>query len=232
MWSHHPSQRRITNFHLNDLEGICAREGIDLSTVRLPQQTPPPETTTLFDPTGPAVVSIASPVSPVTPRTSEVKGQDPHSNDVSQPDHRSMVKSFGLNGPLPQSQQLPHLSQILPPYPVAPQSLNVILSTNDTEDISVGSASLISGRDRYAGGGIGGSRLLSPRHVTDWQIGVFRRASMSSGSTGVEPVEIWLPRDLAMTRHIVDVYFERYVLAAPMDPMLTVMQAQHPSSCL
>lgn len=73
----------------------------------------------------------------------------------------------------------------------------------ESEDLAVGSGGLSSGRDRAL------TESSPPRNPAHW-VKVHMRPSSSLYTSNASPtIEIWLPKDRAMVKHIVHIYFQR-----------------------
>ncbi|KAJ7475675.1 fungal-specific transcription factor domain-containing protein [Mycena latifolia] len=121
--------------------------------------------------------------------TTDIKGQDPNSNDMS--NTQSLAKNFGVSADI----------------------VSVIAANHvDKEDLAVGSSGLTSGRDRSI------HEAAVPRDPAHWVTVTVRRGSNAFANpphlATVIPelpgaMDIWLPKDRKMVNAIVDVYFSR-----------------------
>ncbi|KAJ7104305.1 fungal-specific transcription factor domain-containing protein [Mycena belliarum] len=144
-----------------------------------------------YPPPGPTAVPGPAP----RPVTTDIKGQDPNSNDLS--NTQSLAKNFG----------------------VSPDIVSVIASNNvDKEDLAVGSSGLTSGRDRTI------HEATVPRDPAHWVTVTVRRGSNAAAhpphiSTVIPELpgalDVWLPKDRKMVTAIVDVYFTRLNIHRP-----------------
>lgn len=126
---------------------------------------------------------------PVQRGTTATKGTDPNGNDMSNTE--ALAKNFGVSAAI--------VNNIMDAAP------------HDKEDLAVGSSGLSSGRDRSIG------ETTIPRDASHWVALSVRRNSTSSGApntlsiyrptSNASTVEVWLPKDRNMVKHIVDVYF-------------------------
>ncbi|OCH90336.1 hypothetical protein OBBRIDRAFT_755152 [Obba rivulosa] len=117
----------------------------------------------------------------------DIPGQDPLSHDMSST--QALAKSFGVSHAIMEDIRLP------PP---------------DKEDLAVGAIGLISGRDRDFG------EPSLPRDTSKWVSVSMRRNSIvapppsePSGAPNAASVPVWLPKDRAMVRTVLDAYFTR-----------------------
>ncbi|TFK91381.1 hypothetical protein K466DRAFT_573711 [Polyporus arcularius HHB13444] len=136
---------------------------------------------------------LGPPPSGAPPRPSsphEIRGQDPHSHDMS--NTQALAKTFG----------------------VASAIMNdVTIPPTDKEDLAVGSSGLTSGRDRDL------NEPSLPRDASKWVSVSMRRNSISSASSpGGSPaqpatagsnVAIWLPKSRETVNIILEAYFTR-----------------------
>ncbi|EIN04953.1 hypothetical protein PUNSTDRAFT_146228 [Punctularia strigosozonata HHB-11173 SS5] len=139
---------------------------------------------------------------PIGPADQEVRGQDPQNYDIS--NTQALAKSFGVSPSLMTDIKLVRPGQ------------------DDREDLAVGSSGLSSGRDRSIS-----EAALPPRDPAKWvSVAMRRRDSLAAPPPpNAQPyappqnsVAIWLPRDRAMVRRILDVYFDRLNYHRPVYP--------------
>ncbi|KAI0315187.1 hypothetical protein OF83DRAFT_1133138 [Amylostereum chailletii] len=124
----------------------------------------------------------------------DIKGGDPRLNDMSS--NLTLAKNFGVS-------------------PQIVQDLKLQTQATDKEDIAVGSAALISGRDRDM------NETALPRDPTKWVHLSLRRNSIiapptsptasptTAPATTTPVVHMWLPKDREMVHRILDSYFDR-----------------------
>ncbi|CAK5268770.1 unnamed protein product [Mycena citricolor] len=134
---------------------------------------------------------------PSPPRTviPDIKGQDPHSNDLS--NTQALAKNFGVSADI----------------------VSVIASNQvDREDLAVGSSGLTSGRDRTI------HETSIPRDPAHWVTVTVRRGSNAFVNPPhiatviphqVASIDIWLPKDRKMVNVIVGIYFARLNIHRP-----------------
>ncbi|TFK50055.1 hypothetical protein OE88DRAFT_1726606 [Heliocybe sulcata] len=129
-------------------------------------------------------------VRPSTTGAENIKGGDPLTNDMSNP--QALAKSFGVSAAL-----------------VNDLKLNPNAGVADLrEDLAVGAAGLISGRDRDI------TESAAPRDTAKWVSVPMRRNSViamspTAAAAALNNVPVWLPKDRNMVKHVVDVYFTR-----------------------
>ncbi|KAJ7052505.1 fungal-specific transcription factor domain-containing protein [Mycena amicta] len=152
---------------------------------------PPPEYYAHIN-TRPPAYSTRSSSEPTSPRTNELRGQDPNSNDLS--NTQALAKNFGVSADI----------------------VSVIAANHvDREDLAVGSSGLSSGRDRSL------HEAATPRDPAHWVTVTVSNAFANpphietvipdlSGS-----MDVWLPKDRSMVEAIVDVYFTRLNIHRP-----------------
>ncbi|KAJ7127164.1 hypothetical protein C8R44DRAFT_733798 [Mycena epipterygia] len=139
----------------------------------------------------PAAANASAPRSILT----DIKGQDPNSNDMS--NTQSLAKNFGVSADI----------------------VSVIAANQvDKEDLAVGSSGLTSGRDRSI------HEAAIPRDPAHWLTVTVRRGSNAFANpphiATVAPnlpgaMDIWLPKDRKMVNTIVSVYFEHLNIHRP-----------------
>ncbi|KAI0749850.1 fungal-specific transcription factor domain-containing protein [Daedaleopsis nitida] len=122
------------------------------------------------------------------PSPHEIRGQDPHSHDMS--NTQALAKTFGVATAIMNDVNIPPL---------------------DKEDLAVGSAALISGRDREM------CEPSLPRDASKWITVSMRRNSVSGAPLNSSPVQtpagstvsVWLPKSRDNIVDILDAYFTR-----------------------
>ena len=142
---------------------------------------------------------------PVPPRQStdgnDIRGQDPKSNDMSNTQvHFPLSGSFIVS--LRTSQALAKNFGV---HAAIVNDLKLITAALEPEDLAVGSGGLSSGRDRDV------VETTVPRNAGHW-IRVNLRKIDVVGLPAIGPgsgVDIWLPKDRAMVKRVVDIYFTR-----------------------
>ncbi|KAH7884597.1 fungal-specific transcription factor domain-containing protein [Phlebopus sp. FC_14] len=117
----------------------------------------------------------------------EVKGQDPQSLDMS--DTRAIAKSFGVHPLIVNETQL--------------------ATSNDKEDLAVGSNGLTSGRDQAI------TEASVPRDPSKWISISVAASNAGSPSTTASKLNLWLPKDRKMVNNVVDVYFNHLNIHRP-----------------
>ncbi|KAK0213872.1 fungal-specific transcription factor domain-containing protein [Armillaria fumosa] len=130
--------------------------------------------------------------------TTDIKGQDPKSNDMS--NTQSLAKNFGVS------------AAIVSDLKLGPTHI-------DREDLAVGSNGLSSGRDRSI------AESSAPRDTANWRTVSVRRnsnAALNSPRLPIMPrssdpssIDVWLPKDRPMVQRVVDVYFTRLNVHRP-----------------
>ncbi|KAK0480237.1 fungal-specific transcription factor domain-containing protein [Armillaria novae-zelandiae] len=128
----------------------------------------------------------------------DIKGQDPKSNDMSST--QSLAKSFGVS------------AAIVSDLKLGPTHI-------DREDLAVGSNGLSSGRDRSI------AESSAPRDTANWRTVSVRRNSnaalnsprlpMMPRSSSPSSVDVWLPKDRGRVQQVVDIYFTRLNVHRP-----------------
>ncbi|KIM89520.1 hypothetical protein PILCRDRAFT_227592 [Piloderma croceum F 1598] len=195
-------QQHIQGFDLNNLDELCAREGIHIADPESPSVSAAFQFAPQIPPQSPQgypyspISHMGHPSYPVMPPPSrihtrpipsltppvEIKGQDPQSNDMS--NTQALAKNFGVD------------SSILS---------NISTTMHDNEDLAVGSGGLTSGRDRLI------NEANLPRDSTRWiSVNLPRnRVESTTFRLPQHSVKIWLPKDRQTVKHIINVYFTR-----------------------
>jgi hypothetical protein len=174
--------------------------GTTYPTIMPPGAYPVP----VYQPHAPFALPSSAAPAPTTPRTpitppksAEIAGQDPQSNDMSNTE--ALAKNFGVNASIF-------------------KGLPLTSSGADKEDLAVGSNGLDSGRDRQL------AELSIPRDKTHWVSVTIKTGNNvdSHIEPGTPPssaaTTLWLPRDRDMVNHIVEVYFTRLNPHRPVYP--------------
>ncbi|EIW84129.1 hypothetical protein CONPUDRAFT_135691 [Coniophora puteana RWD-64-598 SS2] len=165
--------------------------------MHMPMQGPPgpypPPIHPGFPPPGPPPAQAAPPPGPTQapvpaqPPLADVKGQDPPTWDLANP--QGLAKGFGVNPNIINETQLS--------------------SHHDAEDLSVGSDGLSSGRDRHL------ALSSIPRDSNKWLTVTIGRPATGTHPSAPTPA-IWLPKDRTMLDKIVDNYFTRLNIHRPL----------------
>ncbi|KAE9403609.1 hypothetical protein BT96DRAFT_917383 [Gymnopus androsaceus JB14] len=220
-------KRHLPGFSLQTIDDLCAREGIDLSTLQpiqnIPLQTssvappqpayppppPPPPGVTYYQYQYMYPAPFQVPPIPSSPAAVMIPGQDPNANDMSST--HALAKSFGVAPFI-----VNDASASPAPVYYAPPTVNNSNSDNPPsaapahlaeEDLAVGSSGLDSGRDRVVQ-----LEMPAPRDTAKWTVvSVFRSQPFSASSS----MDIWLPTDRNTLLDIVDVYFSRLNVHRP-----------------
>jgi hypothetical protein len=144
----------------------------------------------------PPSVPISASGQQQSPRYSNVPGQDPRSNDMS--NDEALCKNFGVSEAIVNDFRLENINP-------------------DKEDLAVGSSGLTSGRDRHVAD-------VVPRDSANWVCVCVRRNSGSGSLIALgslppgDSVHVWLPKDRKNVEHIVDVFFTRLNTHRPIFP--------------
>ncbi|KAJ7219910.1 fungal-specific transcription factor domain-containing protein [Mycena pura] len=129
--------------------------------------------------------------------TTDIKGQDPNSNDMS--NTQALAKNFGVSADIV-------------------SAISATANQVDKEDLAVGSSGLTSGRDRSI------HEATTPRDPANWVTVTVRRGSNAFANPPhldtVVPdlmgsMDIWLPKDREMVNFIVGIYFTRLNVHRP-----------------